>query len=393
MEGFGKLDMGDQLTSQQAPKKFYQTRLFLLIVAAIFLILLIIIIIAVSSKNSSKNDSSPKKDDDTPEPIEPTVTNFTKKVSTAAELYQAIYSAVPGDIIGILPGTYDYTTYDQAQKFYTEKSGNKTSPIILTATDPENPPLLLGTNTENGYVLHIVGSYWIIDNIKFSTSQKGIVLDKSQYSIIKNCEIFNTGSEALAIRDGSSYNTVKNCYIHDTGKNNPGFGEGVYIGSSVTTTGYDYYCNYNVVNNCTFKNVAAEHVDVKEYTTGTEIANCLFYGDGMTGENYAGSFIDIAGKDVYVHDNIGHRNNNKKIVAAFEMHDQVTGWATNATFVNNVLYMDRSYGEEDTSRRMYVVDAWDLKFSVKNNKVDYGNGLVDAKSWEYYNSDYVTYLE
>jgi len=34
-------------------------------------------------------------------------------------------------------------------------------------------------------------------------------------------------------------------------------------------------------------------------------------------------------------------------------------------FENNVLYMDRPYGEVDTNRRMYVVDGWDLKFSVK----------------------------
>ena len=55
--------------------------------------------------------------------------------------------------------------------------------------------------------------------------------------------------------------------------------------------------------------------------------------------------------------------------------------------------MDRPYGEVDTERRMYVVDGWDTKFSVKNNKVDYGEGLVDADSWEFYNSDLVTYLK
>ena len=97
-------------------------------------------------------------------------------------------------------------------------------------------------------------------------------------------------------------------------------------------------------------------------------------------------------ENVYVHDNVGYRNKNKQIVAAFEMHDQVKGWATNAIFENNILYMDRSYGEIDTKRRMYVVDGWGLNFSVKNNKVDYGSGLVNAKSSEYYNSNNVTYL-
>jgi hypothetical protein len=54
--------------------------------------------------------------------------------------------------------------------------------------------------------------------------------------------------------------------------------------------------------------------------------------------------------------------------------------------------MDQPYGAADTSRRMYVVDGWYSDFSVRNNLVDYGEGLVSADSWEYYNSNYVTYL-
>ena len=376
-----KLDIEQQLTSQKTPKNFFQSKKVLIISTTLTIAFLVTLLFFISPNASlTKISSKP-------------LSFSTKTVSNAAELYQAIFTASPGDVIKVSPGKYDYTTYDGAQKFYTEKSGTKTSPITLTASDPSNPPLLLGTTTSNGYVLHVKGSYWIIENLKLSTSQKGIVLDQSNYSIIRNCEVFNTGAEGIAIRDGSSYNLVQKCNIHDTGLVTPGYGEGIYIGSSVTTSGYNYYCDYNVVEECTFKNVAAEHVDVKEFTTGTEIFGCTFYGDGMSGQNYAGSFIDIAGKDVYVHDNVGYRNKNKKVVAAFEMHDEVSGWATNAKFVNNILYMDRSYGEVDTSRRMYVVDAWDLKFSVKNNKVDYGSGLVAADSWEYYNSDYVTYLQ
>ena len=52
--------------------------------------------------------------------------------------------------------------------------------------------------------------------------------------------------------------------------------------------------------------------------------------------------------------------------------------------------MDREYGEIDTGRRMYVVDGWFSNFAVKDNMVDYGNGLVNALP-EYYNSDYVIF--
>lgn len=313
-------------------------------------------------------------------------------VTTIDELFVAMRNAQPGDVIRVASGTYDYTTYQGAQKIDTSAEGTEDAPITLTAADPENPPIITGTSAENGYVIQITGDYWILENLKITTSQKGIVLDNSNHSIIRNCEVYNIGSEAIAIRDGSSYCTVKDSYIHDTGTVTPGYGEGVYIGSAKSVTGFDYKCDYNTVDGCTFKNVAAEHVDVKEYTTGTEIMNCTFYGDGMTGANYAGSFVDIAGNDVNVHGNIGYRNGNTNIVAAFELHEQVEGWGYHCIFTDNTVYMDQPYGAVDTSRRMYVVDGWYSDFSVRNNQVAYGNGLVPADSWEYYNSDYVTYL-
>lgn len=233
----------------------------------------------------------------------------------------------------------------------------------------------------------------MLDGLVCTNCQKGIVLDHSDHTVIQNCELYKLGAEAVAIRDGSSYCTVKDTYIHDTGLVSPGYGEGVYVGSAKSTTGFDYKCDHNRIIGCTFKNVAAEHIDVKEYTTDTEISGCTFYGDGMTGENYAGSFIDLKGNDCYVHDNVGYRNGNPKIAAAFEIHEQAEGWGLHHVFENNTVYMDQPYGAENTSRRMYVVDGWFSDFTVKNNKVDYGSGLVPANSREYYNSDYVTYAE
>ena len=55
--------------------------------------------------------------------------------------------------------------------------------------------------------------------------------------------------------------------------------------------------------------------------------------------------------------------------------------------------MDRPYGEIDREKWMYVVDGEGAQFSVKNNKVDYGEGFLDANSEEFYNSELVTFLE
>ena len=311
-------------------------------------------------------------------------------VSDAAELAQAMAQAKAGDVIRLEPGVYQVSD-SGAQKFYGTAEGSQQQPITLKAADPADPPVLTGTGTSNGYVMHITGDYWVLEHLLLTNAQKGIVLDNSNHTVIRSCEIVNTGAEAVAIRDGSSYCLVQQCSIHDTGLVTPGYGEGVYIGSAYSTSGFDYKCDYNRVDGCVFRNVAAEHVDVKEYTTGTEISGCTFHGEGMTGENYAGSFLDIAGNDCYVHDNTGYRDGNSKIVAAFELHEQVSGWGYHAHFANNTLYMDRPYGEVDTSRRMYVVDGWYSDFSVQHNLVDYGEGLSEAGE-NCYNLDQVTFL-
>ena len=308
-------------------------------------------------------------------------------VSDINSLSAALKNASPGDIIKVAPGVYDCS----AKTLKSENDGTSSAPITLTALDKNDPPVLKGASTEHGYVLHILGDWWDIDSIICTGCQKGIVLDNSNNTVIRNCELHTLGAEAVAIRDGSLYCTVDSCYIHDTGLVSPGYGEGVYVGSAKSTTGYDHKCDHSRILRCTFRNVAAEHVDVKEYTTDTEIAFCTFYGDGMTGANYAGSFIDLKGNDCYVHDNTGYRNGNPKIIAAFEIHEQVEGWGYHHIFENNTVYMDQPYGAEDTSRRMYVVDGWFSDFTVKNNLADLGNGLVPADSWEFYNSDHVTY--
>lgn len=154
------------------------------------------------------------------------------KVSDVEELFNAVRNALPNDVILVGSGTYDYTTYQDAQKIDISASGRENAPITLKASDPENPPVITGTSSDNGYVLQITGDYWIVENLCITTSQKGIVLDNSNHTIIRNCDIGNTGSEAVAIRDGSSHCLIQNCNIHDSGVVTAGYGEGVYIGSS-----------------------------------------------------------------------------------------------------------------------------------------------------------------
>ncbi|MCZ8511332.1 sheath polysaccharide-degrading enzyme [Paenibacillus filicis] len=187
--------------------------------------------------------------------------------------------------------------------------------------------------------------------MKVTNAQKGIVLDNSNYSVLDNVEVYGLGQEGVHFRDGSSNNTLQNSYVHDTGKIDPGFGEAVYVGSDngVWST-YNSKCDNNIISNNTLgPNVTAEHVDIKEGTTGTVVAYNTFNGTGISGQNSADSFVDTKGNNASVHDNTGSRNNNSNIVDAFQMHVQVSGWGLNADFSNNTVNLDNTTG--------YVVNA------------------------------------
>ena len=316
-------------------------------------------------------------------------------VSTVEELHKALAKARAGQIILIAPGIYDYNEYENHYKFELNASGTKSSPITLTAQDPEDPPILKGPNIANDIVLHIKGSYWVIDNIKLENSGRGIVIDGGgSYNIIRNVEISRVGNKAAQIRDGATHNLFQNCYIHNTGKSNELFGEAFDIGRAISETfEYNYASDYNIIEGCIFKDISSAHFNIRELTTGNEIVNNIFYGDGMNGKNGAKTFMIISGSDCNIHGNVFFRDGNKNITSAFQIKKLVEESGDGNKFVNNILFMDRPYGEIDTKKRMYIVDGENAKFSVKNNKVDYGEGLIDAKGEEFYNSDSVTYLE
>ena len=200
---------------------------------------------------------------------------------------------------------------------------------------------------------------------------------------------------SIVIRYGSSNNLFQNCYIHDTGIYRAQYGDAFDIGihHQEKTTASDHIAENNIIDGCIFRNIAALPIDIREYANANDVVNNVFYGDGINGKNGANYFISISGSENYIHKNVAYRNGNKNIVAAFENKKPFEDTGDENRFENNVLFMDRPYGEIDREKRMYVVDGEGAQFSVKNNKVDYGEGLLDANSEEFYNSELVTFLE
>ena len=285
-------------------------------------------------------------------------------VSDTAQLLDALANAKAGDEIILQEGIYQNDKWTgKWAAFWAEADGTPEQHIILRSEDAEHPATICGITQENKYALNIIGSYWEIRDLKVCEAQKGIFLAKSEHSIISGCEVYNTGSEGIHIIDDSSYNLVENCFVHDTGTVTAKYGEGVYIGSAKNATDYGFECHYNTVRGCRFgPNIAADHVDIKEYTIGNVVEYCTFDGTGIQGENGGDSFVETKGNDAAIRYNTGYRNGCEKQLYAFDMNVQLDGWGQNTKIYGNTLYLDKP--------DCYVVKGWNCSAQVSNNTVE-----------------------
>ena len=323
------------------------------------------------------------------------VTSNEVYVKNTEELKNALKNAKAGDEIILAEGDYVYSgDTPKGYMFTSSADGTEENPIIIRSENPEKPAILSGFSTSENYVLDISGDWWEIKDLKVTNAQKGIILDNSNHTEIINCEVYNIGSEGIHFRDNSSYCLAENCYVHDTGVVSPGYGEAVYVGSAKSTSGYGHDCHYNTIRNCKLgSNVAAEHVDIKEYTIGTTVENCTFDGTGMSGENSAKSFVNIKGNDCVIRNNIGYRNGCTAIQRAFEQNNVVDGWGQNATVYGNKVYMDTATNA--LGKKMYFLNAWDCSATVWDNFMAYEGELFSVDNeddhWKYYNCNLLTY--
>jgi len=299
------------------------------------------------------------------------------KVFTTDELHAALADARPGDRIIIAPGKYQNDVWKgNWAAFFSEASGTAEAPITICSADPEDPAVICGVSQENKIALHIMGEYWNIENIAACEAGKGIVLDKGSNSVITGCEVYNIGSEGIHLRDDTSRCLIENCYVHDCGTVSPQYGEGIYIGSAKGTTGYGFDCHYNTIRNCRISNVAADCVDIKEYTLGTLVEGCTFDGTGIQGKNGANSFVEIKGNDVVIRNNTGSRNGNENVLNAVDLYMAVDGWGQNSRIYDNRFYMD--------SAEIPLVKGWNCVSYVFRNESEpecpaaSGNKVVDV---------------
>lgn len=302
-------------------------------------------------------------------------TTQTIVCASTAEIQAAMQAAKPGDVIVIKAGTYlgvkhqvpGTTWYPY---FGSDRSGTASCPIVLESESPSAPAVLTGEGPAvSGYGLHLSGDYWQVRNVVVRSASKGILLEHSNHSVIYGSEVFDIGDEGIHLRSGSSFCRVERTWVHDTGVSSPGFGEGIYVGSDKGKwSEFSKDANDNVISGCRLgPNVRAEHVDVKEGTLRTVVEGCEFDGAGIAGDNSADSFVDAKGNDAIIRGNRGRRNGNTAIVAAFQVHQQVSGWGTGSTFERNAVDLD------DASAYVLTVQAGGSATARDNVRTPAGN--------------------
>lgn len=261
--------------------------------------------------------------------------------STASDLQSALSSVVAGDVITVNAGTY-------VGNFSSSKSGTSGAYIVIQGFG-DTTILTSGSTVVGNTALGIKGSYWKIKNMSVTNTSIGVKLDNSDYSIIDNVTVSNTGQEGIHLLNETSYATVKNCRVTNTGNVITKYGEGIYIGSDYgkwleNGGSYNKACDNNIIDSCIVgPGVTAEHIDVKEGVSNLVIKNCTFYGTGISGEtgNNSNSFIEVKGSNCTITGNTLYQEDNAKILWAFQVTDS-GGWGDSNVFTNNKAYLTGS---------------------------------------------------
>lgn len=281
-------------------------------------------------------------------------------VWTSAQLTAALAAARPGDTIALADGRYTgRTSVDgHGAQFAATTSGTAAAPVTLVGS---RRAVVDGGDVHRRYGLYLAGaSWWVVRGITVTGVKKGLVLDRSSHVVLDGLAVRGTGEEGVHLRTFSTDNLVTRCDVSRTGLSRPAYGEGVYVGSAVSSWGTysggrpDASDRNRLVGNH-IHGTGAENVDVKEGTTGGLVSGNTLDGTGMSGRS-ADSLVDVKGNDWQVLGNTGAH----APLDGFQVHRVVAGWGYRNRFRGNVLAVDApGYGIRVQSARLGTVVGCD----------------------------------
>jgi hypothetical protein len=164
------------------------------------------------------------------------------------------------------------------------------------------------------------------------------VLDGSVGSRLDGLDVGYIGEEAVHLRENSAGAVIANSSIHHTGLTDAGYGEGIYVGSAQSnwdsvmgSASTPDRSDGVVIEHNTIWATSAEAIDVKEGTTGGLIADNRFVDAGLSGANFADSWVDVKGNGYTVRNNSG----SGALGDAYQVHVASVGWGAGNVFRSN----------------------------------------------------------
>ncbi|WP_442792106.1 cellulose binding domain-containing protein [Micromonospora sp. NBC_01796] len=282
-----------------------------------------------------------------PPPTTPPPSGPTVNVSTAAELRSALAAAQPGQTIRLAAGTY-------RGSFVAQRAGTASARITLTGprgavlindgpsgSGPSCPAPTTGW--DSGYGVWLFNApYWNLSGFTVAESKKGIMLDNSHHVTIDGVYVHHTDEEGVHFRRSSSDGILRNSQVEYTGLVQPGYGEGVYLGSAQSnfdchgnSGGIDRSDRVQVLDNRIGPYVTAEHLDIKEGTEGGVVRGNTFDGRGITGQNSGDSWVDVKGNGYLFERNTGSFSPPGTFANGYETHNLLTGYGCGNTWRSN----------------------------------------------------------
>lgn len=263
--------------------------------------------------------------------VGPTASAATLTVDTVSELKAAVGAARPGDTIHLEPGTYTVSGLTLAN------SGTSSQPITLTG---EGAVITTGSASK-GYGIHVTGDYWRIRDVTVTKALKGIVADGASHLRIEYVTVTKIGQEGIHFRSHSDHGAVRLSTISYTGTKDPGYGEGIYVGSAQSlwkqftgSSSTPDRSSYVLIEKNTIAYTPAEGIDIKEGTVGGTVRYNTFRHAGTSGIHAADSWVDVKGNSYALY---GNRGTTTRL-DAFQTHVQLSGWGRHNRFADNLVW-------------------------------------------------------
>ncbi|WP_017543336.1 NosD domain-containing protein [Nocardiopsis prasina] len=267
------------------------------------------------------------------------------RVSDAPALEEALDNARPGQTITLDGGEY-------VGSFVATTPGTSAAPITLTGPsdavlvndEPASGSGCPAPDTHSsGYGLWLYeADHWNVRGLTVADSKKGVVIDRSDHVHLSDLEVRGTDDEGVHFRSSSSDGSVRDSRITDTGRVQPGFGEGVYLGSAHSNwgcyggdDGVDRSDRTEVTGNHFGPDVRGEHLDIKEGTRDGLVSGNTFDGRGISGQNFADSWVDVKGNGYVFEHNTGTFDRPGVFAHGYTSTQQVDGAGCGNVFRDN----------------------------------------------------------